>query len=101
MERIWGADCKEFRPERWLDENGFFQPCDQFKFPVFHYGPRTCLGKEMAYVQMRSIAATIMSEFEVACVDGGGCPGRISNPPYTMSLLLKMKGGLLVRLRRR
>ncbi|KAL0460925.1 UNVERIFIED_CONTAM: cytochrome [Sesamum latifolium] len=101
MERLWGADCREFRPERWLDENGVFQPCDQFKFPVFHCSPRMCLGKEMAYVQMKSIAAAMMYEFEVVAVDGGGCPERIVNPPYTLSLFLKMKGGLPVRLKRR
>ncbi|KAK4441418.1 cytochrome [Sesamum alatum] len=101
MERLWGADCREFRPERWLDENGVFQPCDQLKFPVFHCGPRMCLGKEMAYVQMKSIAAAIMYEFEVVAVDGGGCPERIVKPPYSLSLLLKMKGGLPVRLKRR
>ncbi|KAG8371015.1 hypothetical protein BUALT_Bualt13G0043100 [Buddleja alternifolia] len=101
MERLWGADCREFRPERWLDDNGVFQPCDPFKFPVFHCGPRMCLGKEMAYVQMKSIAAAIMYEFEVVAVDGGGLPERIASPPYVLSVVLKMKGGLPVRLKRR
>lgn len=101
MEKLWGADCREFRPERWLDENGAFKPCDQFMFPVFHCGPRTCLGKEMAYVQMKSIAAAILYEFKIVAVDGGGVADRIANPPYTLSLLLKMKGGLPVRLQRR
>ncbi|KAK4482443.1 hypothetical protein RD792_009600 [Penstemon davidsonii] len=101
MEKLWGPDCREFKPERWLDDNGIFQPCDQFKFPVFHCGPRMCLGKDMAYVQMKSIATAIMCEFDVVAVDGGGCPERLANPPYTLSLLLKMKGGLPVRLKRR
>ncbi|KAL2507352.1 Cytochrome [Forsythia ovata] len=101
MERLWGPDCMEFRPERWLDDDGVFQPCDQFKFPAFHCGPRMCLGKEMAYVQMKSIAAAVMYEFEVVAIDGGGCPERIWNPPYILSLLLKMKGGLPIRLKRR
>ncbi|KZV15727.1 hypothetical protein F511_32845 [Dorcoceras hygrometricum] len=101
MERLWGANCREFQPERWLDENGVFQASDQFKFPVFHCGPRLCLGKDMAYVQMKSVAAAIMYGYEVIAADGGGRPERISNPPYTLSLLLKMKGGFPVRLRRR
>lgn len=101
MERLWGANCLEFLPERWLDENGVFQASDQFKFPVFHCGPRICLGKDMAYVQMKSVAAAIIYGFEVVSVDGGGLPERISNPPYILSLLLKMKGGFPVRLRRR
>ncbi|XP_051143117.1 cytochrome P450 94A1-like [Andrographis paniculata] len=101
MERVWGADCREFRPERWLDGNGVFRPCDHVKFPVFHCGPRMCLGKEMAYVQMKYVAAAVMSEFEVVAVDGGGCPVRMAEPPYILSLQLKMKGGLPVELRRR
>ena len=101
MEKVWGKDCREFRPERWLDADGVFQPCDQFRFPVFHCGPRMCLGKEMAYVQMKSVAAAVMWEFEITAVDGGGCEKNMINPPYVMSLLLKMRGGLLVRLKRR
>lgn len=29
MERLWRGDCREIRPERWLDENGVFRLCDQ------------------------------------------------------------------------
>lgn len=101
MERLWGPDCREFRPERWLDEDGVFQPCDQFKFPVFHCGPRMCLGKDMAYMQMKSVAASVIYSFEVKAVDGGGLPERIFHPPYTLSLLLKMRGGLPVKLKKR
>lgn len=101
MERLWGPDCRQYKPERWLDSCGMYQPPDQFKFPVFHCGPRICLGKEMAYVQMKSIAAIVMNMFEVEAVDGGGSVEKMIEPPYTLSLLLKMKGGLHVRLKRR
>ncbi|KAK9273887.1 hypothetical protein L1049_018699 [Liquidambar formosana] len=101
MEKLWGPDCREFKPERWLDEEGVFRPSDQFKYPVFHSGPRICLGKEMAYVQMKSVVAAVMHEFEVVAVDGGGCAERMMDPPYTLSLLLKMRGGLPVRVKRR
>jgi cytochrome P450 len=100
MERVWGEDCREFRPERWLDDDGAFQPSDQNRFPVFHCGPRICLGKEMAYLQMKSVAAAVMYEFDVVAVDGGATAEKMMNPPYTLSLLLKMRGGLPVRLRR-
>jgi len=101
MEKLWGPDCKEFKPERWLYDDGVFQPSDQYKFPVFHCGPRMCLGKEMAYVQMKSIAAAVMYEFEIEAIDGGGDAKKMLHPPYTLSLLLKMKGGLHVRMKRR
>lgn len=47
MEEIWGEDCKTFKLERWL-KDGAFQPERPYKFPVFHAGPRMCLGKDMA-----------------------------------------------------
>ncbi|KAB1226633.1 Cytochrome P450 94A1 [Morella rubra] len=101
MDKIWGDNCREFIPERWLDDNGVFQPSDQFRFPVFHSGSRICLGKDMAYVQMKSIAAAVMYEFDILAVDGGASAEKMMNPPYRLSLVLKMRGGLPVRLRRR
>lgn len=101
MEKLWGLDCREFKPERWLNIDGVFQPSDQFKFPVFHSGPRMCLGKDMAYLQMKFIAAAVMYEFEIEVVDGGGDARKMIDPPYTLSLVLKMRGGLPVRMKRR
>nr|AYM55631.1 cytochrome p450 [Croton stellatopilosus] len=101
MEKLWGHDCREFKPERWLDNDGKYQPSDQFRFPVFHCGPRTCLGKELAYIQMKAIAAAVMYEFQILAVDGGASPERMVNPPYIITMLLKKSGGLPIRLKRR
>ena len=35
MKFIWGNDAEDFRPERWLDENGIFKPESPFKFTAF------------------------------------------------------------------
>lgn len=101
MDQVWGPDCREYRPERWLDGDGRFKPSDPSRFPVFHGGPRMCLGREMAYVQMKSIAASVMREFEIVAVDGGGCSAKMVDPPYTPSILLKMRGGFPVHVKRR
>ncbi|CAK7330579.1 unnamed protein product [Dovyalis caffra] len=101
METVWGQDCREFKPERWLDGEGVYQPFDQFRYPVFHCGPRMCLGKQMAYIQMKAIAAAVMYEFEILPVDGGATAEKMMNPPYRLSMVLKMRGGLPVRLKRR
>ncbi|VVA30536.1 PREDICTED: cytochrome [Prunus dulcis] len=91
----------EFKPERWLDGDGVFQLSYQFRFPVFHCGPSMCLGNEMAYVQMKLVVAAVMYEFEVMVVNGGAIVEKMMNPPYILSLVLKMKGRLVVRLHKR
>ncbi|URE24511.1 Cytochrome P450 [Musa troglodytarum] len=94
-EGLWGTDCRDFKPERWLDEKGEFVGMDAARFPVFNAGPRTCMGKEMAYVQMKAVAAAVIRRFrvEVAALEHSG--------EHEMSITLRMKGGLPVRLKRR
>ncbi|KAJ3669207.1 hypothetical protein LUZ60_011157 [Juncus effusus] len=93
IEDIWGKDCNEFKPERWL-ENGVFKPENQFKYPVFHAGPRMCLGKEMAYIQMKSIVVCVLERFRVKVL-------REGTPDTLLSLTLRMKGGLLIQVMKR
>ncbi|PWA55162.1 cytochrome P450 [Artemisia annua] len=85
MERLWGSDCREFKPERWLDDNGVYQPSDQFKYPVFHGGFSMYLGKEMAYLQMKYLEVAIMYKFEVEVIGGSGTVEKMVNPPYSFS----------------
>ncbi|CAL0332813.1 unnamed protein product [Lupinus luteus] len=94
MESVWGKDCNEFKPERWL-ENGVYRKENAFRFPVFHAGPRMCLGKDMAYIQMKSIAACVIERFEIDPVN------KDTSPEHLLSLTLRMKGGLQVRVRPR
>ncbi|KAJ0780548.1 putative cytochrome P450 [Helianthus annuus] len=100
MESVWGTDCNEFRPERWLEEkNGggtvVYRPENPFKYPVFHGGARVCLGKEMAYTQMKLVAATIMEVFEVELE-----VVEKKVPEHVLSLTMRMKDGLKVRVRK-
>ncbi|KAF8403719.1 hypothetical protein HHK36_011823 [Tetracentron sinense] len=67
-------DGTEYSPERWL-EYGTCRQENPFRFPVFHAGPRMCLGKDMAYVQMKSIAASVIERFEMNVVAKDTCPG--------------------------
>ncbi|KAG1341835.1 cytochrome P450 94B3-like [Cocos nucifera] len=91
MESIWGEECNEFKPERWL-ENGVFRPKNPYQFPVFHAGPRTCLGKETAYIQMKVLAASIIERFSFDVA------ARVEIEFFS---ILSMKGGLPVSVRRR
>jgi len=98
LSAIWGDDCAEYRPERWLGDDGAFRPESPFRYTVFHAGPRMCLGKEMAYVQMKSVVASVLEEFVVDVrkeVAGGGVPEHV------LSVTLRKKGGLPLQVRRR
>ncbi|XP_008785405.2 cytochrome P450 86A1 [Phoenix dactylifera] len=96
MEEIWGKDCMEFRPERWLTAEGgrFEQAKDAYRFVAFNGGPRTCLGKDLAYLQMRSIASAILLRHRLELVPGH----RVQQK---MSLTLFMQNGLQVYVRQR
>ncbi|KAK1293962.1 Cytochrome P450 94A1 [Acorus calamus] len=94
LESIWGKDCLEYRPERWLgEEDGVFKAESPFKYPVFHAGPRMCLGREMAYTQMKAVAACVIERFVMEAVE------KVEEPEYVISLTLRMKGGLWMRVK--
>nr|UHB15504.1 cytochrome P450 [Paris polyphylla] len=69
MEFLWGPDAEIFRPERWIDDQGFFHPESPFKFTTFQAGPRICLGKEFAYRQMKIFAAILLRFFVFKLAD--------------------------------
>ncbi|KAG5565809.1 hypothetical protein RHGRI_001662 [Rhododendron griersonianum] len=95
MKSTWGEDCLEFRPERWLSgERKSFVTHDQFKFVAFNAGPRICLGRDLAYLQMKSIAAAVLLRHRLAVVPGHKVEQK-------MSLTLFMKYGLKVNVYKR
>ncbi|KMT12085.1 hypothetical protein BVRB_5g100400 [Beta vulgaris subsp. vulgaris] len=90
MKFIWGEDCLEFRPERWLSLDGTkMEWQDPFKFVSFNAGPRICLGKDLAYLQMKSIAAAVLLRHRLNVTRGHKVEQK-------MSLTLFMKNGLVM-----
>nr|XP_043608662.1 cytochrome P450 94B3-like [Erigeron canadensis] len=100
MESLWGVDRFEFRPDRWFDnESGepmlILKEVSHYKYPVFHAGPRVCLGKGLANVQMCYVVASILTRFEVK-------PVRPDEEAMYLPLLTAhMEGGFKVLLRKR
>lgn len=94
MEEIWGKDCLEFKPERWISERGSIVHVPSYKFTAFHAGPRNCLGKDTAFIQMKMVAALILGNYQVKIVQGH--PVSPCN-----SMVLHMKYGLKVQLSKR
>nr|WGU11346.1 noroxomaritidine synthase 2 [Crinum x powellii] len=94
MEGIWGKDCMEFKPERFIAENGTLKHEPSYKFFTFSTGPRICLGKELAFTQMKMLVATIIYNFHVQMVKGHVVEQKVA-------ILLEMKRGLMVELKKR
>lgn len=57
---IWGSDADVFRPERWatLTER------QKKAFIPFSYGPRACVGRNVAEIELALIASTMFRNFE-------------------------------------
>lgn len=95
MKSTWGDDCLEFKPERWLSSNrDKFVTHDSYKFVAFNAGPRICLGKDLAYLQMKSIAAAVLLRHRLTVAPGHKVDQK-------MSLTLFMKDGLKVNMHQR
>ncbi|XAR62306.1 hypothetical protein NMG60_11017023 [Bertholletia excelsa] len=94
MKFIWGEDCWEFKPERWISERGTIKHEPSYKFMSFNAGPRTCLGKEVAFTQMKAVAAAMIHNYQVQVVEGHPISPNVS-------IILYMEHGLKVRVTNR
>lgn len=94
MDYLWGKDAKEFKPERWITERGTIKYEPSYKFLAFNAGPRTCLGKEVAFTQLKSVAAAIIHNYQVQVVEGHPVDPNVS-------VILYMKHGFKVRVTKR
>lgn len=92
--RIWGEDAKVFRPERWL--NSDHKEPTAFEWPVFHAGPRSCLGKNLARAELAYTVVQIVNRYELRR-GWSGAEERV----YDQGLTGPMKGGLPVYVRKR
>ncbi|ONK64984.1 uncharacterized protein A4U43_C07F32200 [Asparagus officinalis] len=93
-EEIWGKDCLEFKPERWITEKGTLRLEPSYKFIAFHSGARSCLGKNMAITQIKLIAAAVIYNFNVQVVEGHAVDPKIA-------IIIQVNNGLQVKLKRR
>ncbi|KAK8712324.1 hypothetical protein V6N13_147564 [Hibiscus sabdariffa] len=91
MKSIWGDDCFEFKPERWINGRGGIKHEPSYKFLSFNAGPRTCLGKETAFIQMKTVASAIVYNYRVHVSDETPIVPAVS-------IILHTKDGLMARI---
>ncbi|MCL7028960.1 hypothetical protein MKW94_006394 [Papaver nudicaule] len=101
MQNLWGSNWMQFKPERWLERDNIngkssFVPKDSYTYPVFQAGPRICLGKEMAFLQMKMIVFETLRGFRLVPADEKGF-----EPVFISYLTAKMKDGFPVKIQKR
>ncbi|KAL4601866.1 hypothetical protein ACB092_10G012700 [Castanea dentata] len=84
----------KFRPERWINEQGGIIHVPSYKFIAFNTGPRSCLGQDLTFFQMKTIATAILWNYRIQMVEG-----HPISP--CLSVMLHMKHGLKVRVSKR
>ncbi|GAB4832364.1 hypothetical protein Ancab_006380 [Ancistrocladus abbreviatus] len=94
MTAVWGNDCREFKPERWITEKGEIKHEPSHKFFAFNSGPRICLGRELAFTQMKAAAAAIIHNYNFHMV------GEQTARPLK-SIIMHMENGLQAAITRR
>ncbi|KAI9622271.1 hypothetical protein H4Q26_015308 [Puccinia striiformis f. sp. tritici PST-130] len=110
---IWGPDCGEFKPDRWIDdEKGSIKQFGPYKFHAFNAGPRICLGMNLAiYQAVKVIVETFMS-FELEFAPGWlenvpksesieGITSRYPTPMYRTSLTLPMDNPMMISVKKK
>ncbi|CAK9320308.1 unnamed protein product [Citrullus colocynthis] len=94
MSDVWGKDCMEFKPERWISEKGKIKHVPSYKFLTFNAGPRTCLGKQVAFIELKIVGAAIIHNYNI-----------IQQAEHDVvpnaSVILHMKHGFNVRVTKR
>ncbi|KFK30510.1 hypothetical protein AALP_AA7G271300 [Arabis alpina] len=89
MRSVWGDDAEDFRPERWISDSGKSKEESSYKFLAFNAGPRSCLGKKLTFLQMKTVAVEIIRNYDIKVIEGH----KIQPVP---SVLLRMQHGLKV-----
>ncbi|KAJ5595530.1 cytochrome P450 oxidoreductase [Penicillium hispanicum] len=86
-----GPDMDEFRPERWIDQEGRF---DMHALPrlAFSAGPRACFGKKLALQELRIMLTLVLLNFKFEAI-----PAHL-NSPYGRQKALRAPQQCYVRL---
>lgn len=92
--RVWGNSADEFAPERWLDRRDEKRrEAFEGEYPAFNGGTRSCLGKQVAYLEIMMILSKLFKHFDLRI-----CSETID---YTINIMLWVKGGLRIQARPR
>lgn len=92
LKEQWGDDCEQFKPERFINEDGNFRPPEATKLPIFLAGPRLCLGKDMAFLSSSILLTKLLESFEIS-------GGESQEYQYDVGLTIFAEKGMHLRLK--
>ena len=85
---VWGPDVDVYRPERWFEEDKKERML--LTFNAFSYGPRACVGKNLANMELQLIIGTIFRRFDFVKMNPD-IPVRIIYYYYTSSVYYRRR----------
>ncbi|EMD31785.1 hypothetical protein CERSUDRAFT_100013 [Gelatoporia subvermispora B] len=104
-EALWGPDAKEFKPERWINENGVPKRAQEIQghrhLLTFLDGPRMCLGRGFALAEFKAVLSVLIRNYEFELLDGPESKFVLSRGLVPRPILEGQEGGLVpMRVRR-
>ena len=87
---VWGPTALEFRPERWSEKEGPGK--EAYAFQSFINGPRACIGKNFALLELKVLMVALMREFKFESIG--------EKVETESTLTFHPKGGLRLRVSR-
>ncbi|KAG4443116.1 hypothetical protein IFR05_001442 [Cadophora sp. M221] len=67
--RVWGEDANEFKPERWLESEAKTRQLESYNMTFGGNGPRMCVGRNIALVEIHKFLAQMIRAFDVEIVN--------------------------------
>ncbi|KAI0127485.1 averantin oxidoreductase [Xylariales sp. AK1849] len=64
-------EADKFIPERWMHEDPIYADDKREALQPFSYGPRNCIGRNLAYVEMKLVIANILWAFDMENAEQG------------------------------
>ncbi|KAI9594735.1 cytochrome P450 [Syncephalis fuscata] len=62
--KVYGEDADKFRPERWIEADSEQLKLMRQSFMTFSMGSRSCIGQNLAWMELRLLLATLVRQFE-------------------------------------
>ncbi|GAA6064329.1 hypothetical protein JCM10212_003574, partial [Sporobolomyces blumeae] len=65
---FWGPDAEAYKPERWLESEEQTRKLEKM-LNTFSYGPRGCVGKNVAMIELYCFLATLCYRYDFKLAD--------------------------------